>query len=124
MVDEVPGVESLSDEELAVLARFVRALVHHDEAVLRNWGAYDGGGDPYMFTRDWRMWDHVDLIMPPGEPKTWEMGVYRDESTLPAAIVLDMFTVQEGRSDLTLEVGLVAGADGHPIVRFGGLHVL
>ena len=124
MVDDVPGVESLSDEELAVLVRFVRALVDHDEAVLRNSGAYDDGGDPYMFTRDWPLWDHVDLIMPPGEPRTWEMGVYRDGSTLPAAITFDMFTAQEDRSDLTLEVHLVAGADGDLIVRFGGLHVL
>ena len=43
---------------------------------------------------------------------------------LPASIVFDMFTVQEGRSDLTLEVDLVAGADGAPVVRFGSLHVM
>jgi hypothetical protein len=123
MVDEVPGVESLSDEELAVLVRFVRALIDHDEDVLRNAGAYDDGGDPYMFTRDWRLWDQVDLVMRPGEPRTWQMGVYRDGNTLPAAIDFDMFTAQEGRSDLTLEVDLVAGADDASMVRFGGLHV-
>jgi hypothetical protein len=111
---EVTGVGSLSDDELAALVRFVRALVDHDEAVLREAGAYDDGGDPYMFTRGWRLWDHVDLIMPPGEPKTWEMDVYREAATLPAAIVFDMFTVQEGRSDLTLQVDLVAGADAAP----------
>lgn len=121
--DEVRGVESLSDDELAALVRFIRALVDHDEPVLRESGAYDDGGDPYMFTRHWRLWDHVDLIMPPGEPKTWEMGVLRDRSTLPAAIAFDMFTEQEGRSDLTLDVDLVAGADGAPLVRFGNLHV-
>jgi hypothetical protein len=122
--DEVPGVESLSDDELAALVRFVRALVDHDETVLSEAGAYDDGGDPYMFTRDCRLWDHVDLTMPPGEPRTWGMEVYRDGSSLPAAIAFDMFTVQEGRSDLTLEIHLVAGADGAATVRFGGLHVM
>lgn len=122
--NEVPGVESLSDDELAVLARFVRALVDHDETALRESGAYDDGGDPYLFTRGWRLWDHVDLIMPPGEPRTWVMDVYREGSSLPAAIDFDMFTVQEGQSDLTLQVHLVAGADGSPWVKFGGLHVM
>jgi hypothetical protein len=122
--EKVPGVEALSDEELAALVRFVRAVIDHDEAVLRAAGAYDDGGDPYLFTRNWRLWDHVDLVMPPGEPRTWVMDVYRDGNTLPAAIVFDMLTVQEGRSDLTLEVHFVAGANDDPIVRFGGLHVL
>jgi hypothetical protein len=121
---EIAGVETLSDGELAALVRFVRALVDHDEAILRDCGAFDGGGDPYLYTRHWRLWDHVDLIMPPGEPRTWEMGVIRDGSSLPAAIVFDMWTAQEGRSDLTLEVDLVTGADGAVVVRFGGLHVM
>ena len=67
-IDEPPGVESLSDGELAALVRFVRALVDHDEAVLRHSGAYDNGGDPYMYTRNWRLWDHVDLISRPVSP--------------------------------------------------------
>jgi hypothetical protein len=100
----------------------VRALVDHDEAVLREAGAYDHR-DPYEFTRRWRLWDHVDLVMPPGEPTTWEMDVFRRGSSLPASIVFGMFTEQEGRSDLTLDVDLVAGADGAPLVRFGNLHV-
>lgn len=124
MVNDVPGVESLSDGELAALVRFVQALIDHDETVLREAGAYENGGDPYMFTRDWRLWDHVDLIMPPGEPRTWEMSVFRDGGTLLAAIVFDMFTAQEGRSDLTLEVHLVAGADGAPLVSFDDLPVM
>jgi hypothetical protein len=39
--EEVPGVEALSEDELAAVVRFVRALVDHDEAVLREAGAYD-----------------------------------------------------------------------------------
>ena len=52
------------------------------------------------------------------------MDVYRRGSDLPASIVCDMFTAQEGRSDLTLEVDFVAGEDGAPLVRFGNLHVM
>jgi hypothetical protein len=122
-VEEVPGVEALSDDELAALVRFVRALVDHDEVALREAGAFDHG-DPYEFTRRWRLWDHVDVIMPPGEPRTWQMDVYRRGSDLPVSIVCDMFTVQEGRSDLSLEVDLVAGEDGAPLVSFGNLHVM
>jgi hypothetical protein len=59
----------------------------------------------------------------PDEPTTWEMDVFRRGSSLPASIVFGMFTEQEGRSDLTLDVDLVAGADGAPLVRFGNLHV-
>jgi hypothetical protein len=120
--EEVPGVEAPSDDELAAVVRFVRALVDHDEAALRGAGAYDRG-DPYEFTRRWRLWDQVDLVMPPGEPRTWQMDVFRRGSDLPASIDFGMFTMQEGRSELSLDVDLIAGADGEPLVRFGNLHV-
>jgi hypothetical protein len=42
----------------------------------------------------------------------------------PASIDFDMFTVLEGRSELTLAADLLAGADGAPLVRFGSLHVM
>jgi hypothetical protein len=54
--EEVPGVEALSDDELTALVRLVQALVDYDEAVLREAGAFDHG-DPYEFTRRWRLWD-------------------------------------------------------------------
>jgi hypothetical protein len=54
VLDEVTGVGSLYDDELAALAGFVRALVDHDEAGLREARAYDDGGEPRMFTRGWR----------------------------------------------------------------------
>jgi hypothetical protein len=66
----------------------------------------------------------VDLIMPPGEPRTWQMDVYRRKRALPASIDFDMFIVLEGRSELTLAVDLLAGAGGAPLVRFGSLHVM
>jgi hypothetical protein len=48
--DEARGVESLSDGELAVLVRFVRVLVDHDESVLHESGAYDDGSGHYSAT--------------------------------------------------------------------------
>jgi hypothetical protein len=60
--EEVPGVEALSDDELAAVARFVRALVDHDEAALQGAGAYDRG-DPYEFTRRWRLQEIVGILM-------------------------------------------------------------
>jgi hypothetical protein len=50
------------------------------------------------------------------------MEVYRGEAI--AAVVFDMFTAQEGRSDLTLEVDLQTAANGTPLVRFRDLHVM
>jgi hypothetical protein len=70
-MDEVPvlGGESLTEGELAAVVRVVQALVDRDTAYLRQTGAYDDGCDPYLFTHHWRLWDHVDLVMPPGDLK-------------------------------------------------------
>jgi hypothetical protein len=65
---EDPGVELLTDAELAAVVRVVRAFVDHDEVVLRDVGAY-AHGDPYEEARHWRLWDHVDLVIPPGDPR-------------------------------------------------------
>jgi hypothetical protein len=40
---EDPGVELLTDAELAAVVRVVRAFVDHDEVVLRDVGAYAHG---------------------------------------------------------------------------------
>jgi hypothetical protein len=53
-----------------------------------------------------------DLDRPPTHPDK-----HRPERPCSAV------TEQEGRSDLTLDVDLVAGMDGAPLVRFGNLHV-
>lgn len=50
--------------------------------------------------------------------------LFIEKSSLPAAIDFGMFTAPEGRSNLILQVHLVAGADGALLVRFGGLHVM
>ena len=92
-MDEVPGVEVLSEDELAALVRFMRALVDQDEAFLREAGAYDQG-DPYEFTRRWRLWG----------PRRPDHAARRAEDVAdarpstgggsPRPIDFDMFTVQ------------------------------
>ena len=107
-MDEVPllGGESLTEGELAAVVRVVQALVDHDIDCLRQTGAYDQGGDPYLFTHHWRLWDHVDLVMPPGDARNWIRGVIRGGGNPWVALDIDMWTKQEGRSDLTLSIDL------------------
>ena len=82
-------------------------------------------GDPYHWTHDYGRWGSVDLIAPPGEPRHWAGGVIRrDEPPAWTGIIVDMWTAQEGPSDLSLEAELVAGPDGAPTLRFDNLHVM
>jgi hypothetical protein len=125
-MDEVPvlGGESLTEDELAAVVRVVQALVDHDTDHLRPTGAYDDGGDPYLFTHHWRLWDHVDLVTPPGDPRTWIRGVVRGADNLWVALDIDMWTKQEGRSDLTLSIDLKTESDGQVTVLFRSLRVM
>lgn len=50
--DEDLTLEDLADEEVAAVERVVRALADEDVAALHRAGAYDGGADPYLWTRD------------------------------------------------------------------------
>jgi hypothetical protein len=115
--------EDLTDAELAAVVRVVRALVDHDVDSLREIGAYDPpGADPYMYTRRWRLWDHVDLVMPPGDQKTWILGAVGERDPW-LGVDVQMWTKQEGRSDLILQIDLKARSDGGPEVLFRGLRV-
>jgi hypothetical protein len=120
---EDPGVELLTDAELAAVVRVVRAFVDHDEVVLRDVGAY-AHGDPYEETRHWRLWDHVDLVMPPGDPRTWTMLVLRGPDTPWISLDVEMWTEQEGRSELTLVMEMRVDADDGPMTTVAYLHVL
>jgi hypothetical protein len=122
--NEVPGAESLTDDELAAVVRGVQALVDKDVAVLREVGAYDYGRDPYLYTRHWLLWDHVDLVRRPGDPRTWQLDVFRGEDNLGAALDIEMWTEQEGRSELTRQIDLMTDVEGAPKARFGDLHVM
>jgi hypothetical protein len=121
--DAVLGGESLTDAELATVVRVVQALVDHDVDYLRQTGAYADGGDPYIWTRHWRLWDHVDLVVPPGDPRTWILGVIRGGYNSWVAVDIDMWTKQEGRSDLTLSLDLNTEPDGVKVL-FRSLRVM
>jgi hypothetical protein len=121
--DGVETGDALTDSELATVVRMVQALVDHDVEYLQQTGAYDGGGDPYLFTRHWRLWDHVDLIMPPGDARSWIRGVLRGGNNPWVGVDVDMWTQQEGRSDLTLSIDLKTESDGMTVL-FRSLRVM
>lgn len=116
--DEIPGVEALTDDQLAAVVRLVRALVDHDEPALHAADAYELG-DPYQFTRNWRLWDQVDLVMPPRDPRTWSMDVEPFADDPGHEVTVQMYTEQEGMSELTLGINLFPGPDA----KFRLLHV-
>lgn len=120
------GLELLTDQELTVVVGFVIALVEHDRSALEAAGAYDSpDADPYRWTHNYGSWGSVDLIVPPGDPRHWAGGVLRlDDSPVSVAIVVDMWTEQEGPSDLSLEAQLIPGINGDMTTRFANLHVM
>ncbi len=120
------GLEGLTERELAAVVAFIEALVAHDRAALEAAGAYDSPDvDPYLWTHEYGRWGSVDLIAPPGDPRHWAGGVIRNGGR-PAwtAVIVDMWTVQEGPSDLSLEAELTAGTGADATLRFDNLHVM
>ena len=124
--DDDYGLESLTDAERLAVISLVAALVQHDRDALAAAGAYDWpDADPYLWTRPYGRWDRVDLVMPPGDPRHWSGGVIRaDDSGGQVGVIVDMWTVQEGPSDLSLEADLVPEEDGVVAARFSNLHVM
>ena len=125
--DDEDGLESLSDAERAAVVGLVRALVEKDRDALEAAGAYQEGpdADPYMFTQPYGPRDRVDLVMPPGDARHWAGGVIRDDKD-PAwvGLVVDMWTEQEGPSELSLEADLFEDEDGDISAQFIQLHVM
>lgn len=95
---------TLTPDELGVVVGVVRALAEHDSSYLRQIGAYARERDPYEWTRDYGPWDQVNLVMPSGDPQTWIGFVSRSADPPVAHVGVEMWTEQEGRSDLTLEL--------------------
>jgi hypothetical protein len=122
---EPPATEAdqLTDVEMVATAAAVRAVVAHDRPALEAMGAY-AHGDPYEFTREYGRWGVVHLVMPPGDPRTWVVNVTRDDDDGWLAVEVEMWTREEGRSDLTLELELEAQPDGALRSAFSNLHVM
>lgn len=119
------GLQELTTAELAAVEAIVRALVAGDVEALRAAGGFDDGADPWLWTRDYGDHGRVELVVPPGDPRDWDGAVYRsDTDPTLAAVEVDMWTAQEGRSDLTLQLDLVPTPTGAVTPTFRDLHVL
>lgn len=109
----------LSDQELAAVVKIVRALAEEDLAVLREAGAND---EIYLGTRNYELWDQVHLVVPPGAARSWRGGVSRrDDSSVHVEV--DMWTQEEGESDLTLQLELERDGTGGVRALVQDLHV-
>ena len=119
----------LSDEELGAVAALVRAVVDRDFDRLREMvpdeTRPDDLEDLYIWTKEWRDWDQMTLVMPPGGPRDWH--IYTDNAKPDGSyrfVIVDMWTEQEGFSDLSLEMHLMRSEDGSFHAWFENLHVM
>jgi hypothetical protein len=101
----------------------VRAVVEREQPALEAMNAYERG-DPYEFTHDYARWGGVHLVMPPGNPRTWVITVMRADDAGWVAVEVEMWTREEGRSDLTPEVELERQPDGRLRTEFRNLPVM
>jgi hypothetical protein len=113
----------MTDAELRAVVAAVEALVGEDKEALAAMGAYENGADPYLWTRDYGRWGQVHLQVPPGDPREWGIEFTRTEDGW-CAVDIDMWTAEEGRSDLTLQLELMPADDGSVQTRLADLHVL
>ena len=119
----VPVDARLTDAELETVVSVVEALVDKNDEYFREVGAYNHG-NPYESTQAHGHWDQVDLVIPPGDPQTWLSYATRGLGGKSVSVGVVMWTVQEGRSDLTLELEIELTANGTQKVRFVDLHVM
>jgi ankyrin repeat protein len=116
------AVGELDHRELDAVEAAVTAVVERDRAALQNLAALDEGRDPYEETYDYGRWGTVHLLKPPGDPGTWTVDVSRGPDHVWVGV--EMWTREEGRSDLTLELELVQEAGTIVQCRFENLHVM
>lgn len=115
----------LTDEEMEATIGAVRAIVDRDGPALEAMLAHDpGDGDPYMWTHDYGRWGDVHLVFPPEDSRSWVIHVIRGDEDDWMAVDVEMWTREEGRSDLTLELELRRQPDRSLGVEWHGLHVM
>ncbi len=76
-----------------------------------------------MWTRDYGTYGDVELVIPPGAPAEWTIDTV-DVLDGSKSVDVEMWTKQEGRSDLTLELELREVAPGEWEPRILNLHVM
>ncbi len=94
----------LTGEQLEAIADCVDAIVSGDKQRIAKMWDYEFE-DLYCETRGYGRFGSVDLIRPPGHPADWDIDVVElvDTENKGLWIVVAMWTVQEGRSDLSLQ---------------------
>jgi hypothetical protein len=123
----MPGLNgtALTRGQVHAVAEVVRAVVERDEKAL---GVFPGDDADafYAWTRDYGTYGEVHLTLPPGEPDSWALDVTHVRGSDPAQlfVVVEMWTTEEGRSDLSLEVRLIAVGDDTWQPTAEALHVL
>jgi hypothetical protein len=108
-------------EVLGVVEAAVRAVADRDLDALTELTA--PGLDLYEWTRGYGEYGDVMLLMPPGPASLWDID-WLDMDDGDKHVVVAMWTRQEGRSDLSLELKLHATATGQWRAEIIGLHVL
>jgi len=112
---------SLSPAALVAVEEAVRAVVDHADERLALLA--EDVGDLYAWTRNYGSHGVVDLVVPPGTAKDWDI----DSTNLHDGgkhVAVGLWTRQEGRSDLTLELLLHCDEHGRWRPRIVDLHVL
>ena len=115
---------ALSDDQLAEVTRCVRIVVDRDRDELQR--RLHPGVDLYLWTRGHAGHRQVDLVAPPGHAADWEITTVEVAvgDRPEVSVLVDMWTRQEGRSDLTLELLLTAEDGGGWLGSIVDLHVL
>ena len=74
----------------------------------------DPGDDLFTWTRDYGAFGDVHLVVPPGPPGEWDVDAVRvtAERGTTYDVLVGMWTEEEGRSDLSLDVELRLEATG------------
>jgi hypothetical protein len=114
----------LDDAQLAAVSEAVTAVISRDSKALRLL-LDERDQDIYRWTRDYGAHGPVELVMPPGPPSGWaiDSSEVSREGGGGIWVVVEMWTREEGRSDLSLELKLQQDQGGWT-ARIHDLHVL
>lgn len=113
---------SLTKAQLEVVVEAVDAVVEEDPTRLSR--LVDDADALYTWTRDYGRWDVVHLVRPPGEPRDWAIEAVNISGETQLHVTVGMWTREEGRSDLSLEVLLSAHGSGTWAAQLLDLRVL
>lgn len=115
-------MSDLDDSQLSAIRNAVSALVSNDHDAIASM-LKDPDADIFLWTRDYGDYGVVHLVEPPGSPSDWAIESWEVTGQPTVGVELEMWTKEEGRSDLSLELELLPRGDGWTAL-LTGLHVL